>query len=97
MEFVGIYGKLGKLNTLHQEYAKARQADVHRFWFSYAGQAFAEWLPTFYEVVLQMLERVGVATRTRAPCFPKRAPSMYGRWASLWTTVEVERELKEHA
>jgi hypothetical protein len=55
MEFVGIYGKLGKLTTLHQEYAKARQADVHRFWFSYAGQDFVEWLPSFYDVVLQML------------------------------------------
>jgi hypothetical protein len=38
---VAVYKQLGRLDALQREYAKGKQAALHRFWYSYSHQVTA--------------------------------------------------------
>jgi len=63
---VDLYRKLGKMESLQEEYVRMRPAAVHKAWFGYKPKisvdetqmeenAFGSWLPTWYETVLSLL------------------------------------------
>jgi hypothetical protein len=53
IQMAEMYGKLGKMDLLKEEYIAARPAALHRVWFSYGpSDVLVEWLPEFHEQVL---------------------------------------------
>lgn len=65
---VALYSKLGKMETLQEEYIKNRPTSLHKAWFEYkpsygeqgpdpsiAAEQFLEWLPGWFDAVLSMV------------------------------------------
>lgn len=64
---VNLFQKLDKMDSLREEYIKTRPSAVHKAWFAFSpsytsdgdrtldGTDFSEWLPTWYDMVLQLL------------------------------------------
>ena len=64
---VSLFEKLNKVDLLREEYVKTRPGTVHKAWFAFSpsytaegernqdGVDFAEWLPSWYDMVLQLL------------------------------------------
>ena len=68
---VTLYEKLGKIDSLREEYVKTRPGALHKAWFSFSPSYnadtggrntevpvksdFATWLPNWYDMVLQLL------------------------------------------
>jgi hypothetical protein len=64
---VQLYGQLDMLDQLQEAYVRHRPAALHKLWFDYqmplsssskqsTSQTFSEWLPTWFEAVLQLLQ-----------------------------------------
>eukprot|EP00980_Cylindrotheca_fusiformis_P028626 scaffold22620_cov131-Cylindrotheca_fusiformis.AAC.21 len=64
---VALYAKLGKMDSLQEEYVKNRPGEVHKAWFSFAPSVdsktdnvtnpseFSTWLPSWYDTILSLL------------------------------------------
>jgi conserved oligomeric Golgi complex subunit 7 len=64
---VSLFEKLNKMDSLREQYVKARPGALHKAWFAFSpsytadgdrnptGTDFSEWLPTWYDTVLQLL------------------------------------------
>ena len=79
-----LYGQLDMLDQLQQAYVQHRPASLHKLWFDYqmplptssspsSSPSFADWLPTWFEAVLQLLqeERRQAATVFGATAVPR--------------------------
>lgn len=64
---VSLFEKLNKMDSLQEQYVKMRPGTLHKAWFAFApsytangdqnpnGTDFIDWLPTWYDTVLQLL------------------------------------------
>jgi len=64
---VTLFEKLDKMDSLREQYVKTRPGTVHKSWFAFSpsftadglknpnGTDFTEWLPTWYDMTLQLL------------------------------------------
>jgi hypothetical protein len=65
---VALYSKLGKMDTLKDEYVKHRPSAIHKAWFDYTpsydeqgrdssapGSHFLAWLPSWFDAVLSLI------------------------------------------
>lgn len=64
---VSLFEKLNKMDSLREQYVKIRPGALHKAWFAFSpsytadgdrnpsGTDFSDWLPTWYDMVLQLL------------------------------------------
>jgi hypothetical protein len=106
---VSLYTKLGKVESLREEYVKNRPGAVHKAWFSYSpsvsggtagefaddktSESFSTWLPNWYDAVLSLLTE---ERRQSSSVFgPEAAPEILVKVRLLTNSLCLQRSCKK--